>query len=46
VLPVPAAGRGLLDLLLDTHWMLPAAWYGLIAVLALTRFWSYWSSLL
>lgn len=45
-IPVPAAGRRLLDLVLDTHGLLPAAWYGLIAVLVLTRFWSYWSSLL
>jgi hypothetical protein len=30
----------------DTHWMLLAAWYGVIALLVLTRFWPYWSSLL
>lgn len=46
VIPVPARGRGLLNLVLETHWILLAAWYGLIVVLVLTRFWSYWSSLL
>lgn len=45
-IPVPAAGRGLLILVLDTHGLLLAAWYGLIAVLVLTRFWPYWSGLL
>ncbi|WP_306187784.1 MULTISPECIES: vitamin K epoxide reductase family protein [unclassified Streptomyces] len=46
VLPSPAAGRNVLTLVLETHWILLAAWYGLIAVLVLTRFWAYWSSLL
>ncbi|WP_240812763.1 vitamin K epoxide reductase family protein [Streptomyces sp. DASNCL29] len=46
VIPVPAAGRGALDLVLETHWILLAGWYGVIAVLVLIRFWSYWSSLL
>ncbi|GHD90645.1 vitamin K epoxide reductase family protein [Streptomyces naganishii] len=46
VIPVPPAGRGVLSLVLDTHWLLLAAWYGVIAVLVLTRFWSYWSTLL
>ncbi|MEU9670553.1 vitamin K epoxide reductase family protein [Streptomyces galilaeus] len=40
------APRGLLLLLRDTHWMLLGAWYGVIALLVLTRFWPYWSSLL
>ncbi|MEU5614471.1 vitamin K epoxide reductase family protein [Streptomyces sparsogenes] len=37
VIPVPAAGRSVLRLVLDTHWMLLAAWYGIIAVLVITR---------
>ncbi|MEU0217167.1 vitamin K epoxide reductase family protein, partial [Streptomyces sp. NPDC006265] len=43
IVPVP---RGVLEVVRDTHWMLLAAWYGVIALLALTRFWPYWSSLL
>ncbi|MEV7689412.1 vitamin K epoxide reductase family protein [Streptomyces bungoensis] len=46
LIPVPAAGRRLLALVLETHGLLLAAWYGLIAVLVLTRFWPYWSGLL
>ncbi|KUN88493.1 Vitamin K epoxide reductase [Streptomyces bungoensis] len=46
LIPVPAAGRRPLALVLETHGLLLAAWYGLIAVLVLTRFWPYWSSLL
>ncbi|MET8565124.1 vitamin K epoxide reductase family protein [Streptomyces flaveolus] len=38
--------RGVLEVVRDTHWMLLGAWYGGIALLVLTRFWSYWSSLL
>lgn len=46
VIPVPARGRSPLRLVLETHWMLLAAWYGVISLLVLTRFWTYWSSLL
>ncbi|MEU0927309.1 vitamin K epoxide reductase family protein [Streptomyces malaysiensis] len=46
VIPLPAAGRSVLALVLETHWMLLAAWYGVIAVLALTQFRGYGSSLL
>ncbi|MFI1538572.1 vitamin K epoxide reductase family protein [Streptomyces anandii] len=46
VIPVPAAGRAMLSLVVETHWLLLTAWYGVIAMLVLTRFWSYWSSLL
>ncbi|WP_235455283.1 vitamin K epoxide reductase family protein [Streptomyces olivochromogenes] len=46
VIPVPAAGRSTLNLVLESHWLLLAAWYGVIVMLVLTRFWSYWSSLL
>ncbi|QOV33491.1 vitamin K epoxide reductase family protein [Streptomyces ferrugineus] len=42
IVPVP---RGVLEVVRDTHWMMLAAWYGVIAMLVLTRFWSYWSSL-
>ena len=43
VFPVP---QGVLTFVRDTHWMLLAAWYGVIGLLVLTRFWPYWSSLL
>ncbi|MFF8633551.1 vitamin K epoxide reductase family protein [Streptomyces pilosus] len=43
VVPV---SRGVLEVVRDTHWMLLGAWYGIIALLVLTRFWPYWSSLL
>ncbi|MFI6654284.1 vitamin K epoxide reductase family protein [Streptomyces sp. NPDC050523] len=46
VIPVPAAGWSALALVLETHWILLTAWYGVVAVLVLTRFWPYWSSLL
>lgn len=42
IVPVP---HRVLGLLRDTHWMLLGAWYGAIALLVLTRFWPYWSSL-
>lgn len=41
--PVPP---GVLEVVRDTHGMLLAAWYGVIALLVLIRFWPYWSSLL
>ncbi|MGW0080408.1 hypothetical protein [Streptomyces sp. NPDC003393] len=44
--PVPAAGRSRLALAPETHRMLVAAWYDVIAVPVLTRFSPYWSSLL
>ncbi|MGC0336723.1 vitamin K epoxide reductase family protein [Streptomyces sp. SLBN-8D4] len=43
IVPAP---RGVLAVVRDTHWMLLGAWYGVIALLVLTRFWPYWSSLL
>ncbi|MBN0044445.1 vitamin K epoxide reductase family protein [Streptomyces actuosus] len=42
IVPVPRRVAGLLR---DTHWMLLGAWYGVIALLVLTRFWPYWSRL-
>ena len=43
VVPAP---RGVLAVVRDTRWMLLGAWYGVIALLVLTRCWPYWSSLL
>ncbi|MDX3714997.1 vitamin K epoxide reductase family protein [Streptomyces europaeiscabiei] len=43
IIPVP---RGVLYVVRDTHWMLLGAWYGIIVLLVLTRFWPYWSSLI
>ncbi|MET8804490.1 vitamin K epoxide reductase family protein [Streptomyces sp. NPDC004546] len=42
LVPVPRTVR---EVVRDTHGMLLAAWYGVIALLVLTRFWPYWSSL-
>ncbi|MFE9023986.1 vitamin K epoxide reductase family protein [Streptomyces sp. NPDC007808] len=42
IIPVP---QGVLEVVRDTHWMLLGAWYGIIVLLVLTRFWPYWSSL-
>ncbi|WP_432196492.1 hypothetical protein [Streptomyces sp. bgisy027] len=35
VVPAP---RSVLEVLRDTHWLLLSAWYGVIALLVLTRF--------
>ncbi|MFI0960998.1 vitamin K epoxide reductase family protein [Streptomyces sp. NPDC021080] len=43
ILPAP---RSVLAVVRDTHWILLGAWYGVIALLVLTRFWPYWNSLL
>ncbi|MET9390265.1 vitamin K epoxide reductase family protein [Streptomyces sp. NPDC006624] len=43
IVPAP---RGVLEVVRDTHVLLLGAWYGVIALLVLTRFWPYWSSLL
>ncbi|MFE9173863.1 vitamin K epoxide reductase family protein [Streptomyces kebangsaanensis] len=45
VIRAPSAGRGLPAPVLDAHRVLLAAWYGVIVVLVLTRFRTYWSSL-
>ncbi|MFD5662551.1 vitamin K epoxide reductase family protein [Streptomyces hirsutus] len=43
LVPAPRLVR---EVVRDTHGMLLGAWYALLAVLVLTRFWSYWSTLL
>ncbi|MGV9938462.1 vitamin K epoxide reductase family protein [Streptomyces sp. NPDC003401] len=43
IVRVPPGVRAVLR---DTHGMLLGAWYGVIVLLVLTRFWPYWSSLL
>jgi uncharacterized membrane protein len=43
IIPAPA---GLRAAVLEFHWVVPVLWYGAIALLILTRWWSYWSSLL
>jgi uncharacterized membrane protein len=45
VIRVPPRARVAVDTVLDTHAILLAGWYGVIVLLILTRFWSYWSSL-
>ncbi|MEW1659336.1 vitamin K epoxide reductase family protein [Streptomyces sp. NPDC093707] len=42
ILPAPA---GLRNALVEFHWVVPVLWYGVIGLLILTRWWSYWSSL-
>ncbi|MEU5223675.1 vitamin K epoxide reductase family protein [Streptomyces toyocaensis] len=46
IIPVPRRARGAAQLVLESHWLLLAGWYGVIVLLVLTRFWTYWSSLL
>ncbi|MGY0071431.1 vitamin K epoxide reductase family protein [Streptomyces sp. QTS137] len=41
LVPAPRLVR---EVVRDTHRMLPAAWYGVTAVLVLTRFRPYWST--
>ncbi|GAU66081.1 hypothetical protein SSP35_02_04500 [Streptomyces sp. NBRC 110611] len=44
IIPSPA---GLRTAVLEFHWVVPVLWYGVIALLILTRWWStYWSTLL
>ncbi|MEU8512386.1 vitamin K epoxide reductase family protein [Kitasatospora sp. NPDC048722] len=46
VIPV---GRGLRPVVREAaryHWVVPALWYAVIALLVLNRFWYYWSTLL
>ncbi|WP_189130178.1 vitamin K epoxide reductase family protein [Wenjunlia tyrosinilytica] len=46
VIPLPAGGRKALDAVLEFHWVVVLTWYLVIAMLILTRFWSYWKTLL
>ena len=43
VIPVP---QGVRTVVLEFHWAVPVLWYGVIIMLILTRWWSYWSTLL
>jgi uncharacterized membrane protein len=43
IIPFPARAR---DLVLEFHWVVPVLWYGVIAVAILTRWWTYWSTLI
>ncbi|MDX2702945.1 vitamin K epoxide reductase family protein [Streptomyces sp. PA03-6a] len=43
IIPAPARVR---DLVLEFHWVVPVLWYGAIAVAILTRWWTYWSTLI
>jgi uncharacterized membrane protein len=42
VIPVPEPAR---RAVLEFHWAVPVLWYGVILMLILTRWWSYWSTL-
>ncbi len=46
VIPVPRGARAAVEVVLESHWLLLAGWYGAIVLLVLTRFWTYWGSLL
>ncbi|WP_411142854.1 vitamin K epoxide reductase family protein [Streptomyces sp. x-80] len=43
IIPVPA---GLRRTVLEFHWVVPVLWYGVLLLLILTKWWSYWSSLI
>lgn len=43
VIRVPAGVR---TAVLEFHWVVPVLWYGIIAMLILTRWWSYWKTLI
>ncbi|MER7396686.1 vitamin K epoxide reductase family protein [Streptomyces sp. NPDC000151] len=44
IIPAPA---GLRNAVLEFHWVVPVLWYGVIALLILTKWWTqYWSTLL
>ncbi len=43
LIPVP---EGVRAIVLEFHWAVPVLWYGVIATLILTRWWSYWSTLI
>ncbi|MEU6347139.1 vitamin K epoxide reductase family protein [Streptomyces sp. NPDC046977] len=43
IIPAPAALR---NVVLEFHWVVPVLWYGVLVLLILTRWWSYWSTLI
>ncbi|MHA6762626.1 vitamin K epoxide reductase family protein [Streptacidiphilus sp. PAMC 29251] len=46
VITVPARGRTTVAALARYHWVVPALWYLVIALMILNRFWYYWQTLL
>lgn len=46
VIPLGARGRRALAVASEFHWLITFTWYLAIAMLVLTRFWSYWRTLL
>lgn len=46
VIPVPASWRPAVRAASRYHWLVPLAWYAIIALLILNRFWYYWRTLL
>ncbi|MEV7021336.1 vitamin K epoxide reductase family protein [Kitasatospora sp. NPDC093558] len=46
VIPVGRGLRPVVRELARYHWVVPALWYAVIALLVLNRFWYYWSTLL
>ncbi|GGV14936.1 membrane protein [Kitasatospora herbaricolor] len=46
VVPVPARPRAVVREAVRYHWVVPALWYAVIALLVLNRFWYYWRTLL
>jgi uncharacterized membrane protein len=38
--------EGVRSIVLEFHWVVPVLWYGVIATLILTRWWTYWQTLL
>jgi uncharacterized membrane protein len=46
VIPVPESWRPAVRAVARNHWLVPLAWYVLIALLILNRFWYYWRTLL
>ncbi|MBY8884292.1 vitamin K epoxide reductase family protein [Streptomyces sp. PTM05] len=43
VIPVPAGVKQVVE---EFHWAVPILWYGVLVMLILTRWWSYWRTLL
>lgn len=46
VLPTPRALRPVVREAARYHWVVPALWYAVIAILILDRFWYYWRTLI